>query len=124
MGNKYGNKRTEHAGYSFASKAEAALYDLLRLREKAGEIKDIRNQVHVRLTAAAVTYVPDFAFWDIKENTYKYAEYKGFETDVFKIKLRLWRFYGPGPIEIWRGHYAKIFLAETVIPKIVTGDSN
>ena len=113
---KYKNVRISHAGYAFASKGEAALFDELKLREKAGELKDIKCQTHVYLTLARINYIADFSAIDVKENCPVWFEFKGFETDVWKIKKRLWKYYGPGALFIYGGNYTKIRFIEAVIP--------
>jgi hypothetical protein len=114
---KYRSKRVKHEGFSFASQLEAAVYDYLKLREKCKELKDIQHQDHVYLTEARICYIPDFKFFDCDRNEFVWAEAKGFETDVWKIKKRLWHYYGPGPLEIYKGSAKKMTLVETVIPK-------
>lgn len=114
---KYKNTRVKHAGYSFASQLECAVFNFLLLREKAGEIQDIQCQDHIYLTDARICYIPDFKFTDVKTKNFVWAEAKGFETDVWKIKKRLWEFYGPGNLEIYKGNAKKINLKEVVIPK-------
>lgn len=114
---KYKNTRVKHLGYSFASQFECAVFNFLLLREKAGELKDIQCQDHVYLTKADICYIPDFKFLDLKTNEFVWAEAKGFETDVWKIKKRLWAHYGPGRLEIYKGNAKKIKLWETITPK-------
>lgn len=114
---KFRNKRVEHLGYSFASQFECAVFNLLLLREKAGEIKDIQCQDHVYLTEARICYIPDFKFVDLQTNNFAWAEAKGFETDTWRIKKKLWQFYGPGKLEIYKGSAKKVTLKEVVIPK-------
>ena len=114
---KYKNKKVNHLGYSFASQLELAVFQFLLLREKAGELKDIQCQDHVYLTNARICYIPDFKFFDLKRNEFAWAEAKGFETDVYRIKKRLWEHYGPGRLEIYKGTAKKIFLHEEIIPK-------
>lgn len=112
----YGAKRIEHAGRSFMSKLEAAVFDILCLREKAGEIRNLRCQVHVYLTDARIGYIPDFGYEFVASGESGFTEAKGFEDAVWKIKKRLWRFYGPGPLEIYQGRATKPKLVETIYP--------
>lgn len=101
---------------SFASKLESALYDLLCLMEKAGEITNIKCQDHVYLTDARIQMIPDFRAYDIKLNTVVYYEAKGFETAVWRIKRKLWAYYGPGPLRIYMGSHKRLYLAEELLP--------
>ena len=105
-----------YSGHSFASQLEAAVFEILKLREKAGEIKDIQHQDHVYLTDARICYIPDFKYFDTQLNDFAWAEAKGFETDVWKIKKKLWKFYGPGHLFIYKGSKTRVNLFETVIP--------
>lgn len=114
--NKYSAERVSHAGYSFASKLEVSIFNILNLRLKAGEINSIKTQVHIHLTDARILYIADFAALDIASGKEFYIEAKGMETDSWRIKLRLWRFYGPGRLEIWRGDWKNPKLSEVVIP--------
>lgn len=115
-GNKYGNKRVEHAGRRFDSKLEKAVYDVLLLRQAAGELVEVQQQCTIHLTRALIGLRVDFRCKKA-DGEILYIEGKGFETPEWGIKLRLWRHYGPGPLEIWKGSAAKPYLHETVIPK-------
>lgn len=119
MGLKYRNIKTSAGGFSFDSKAEASLYAILRLREAAGEISDIAVKPNVHLTDAKILCIPDFSYIDATSGSTIYAEMKGFETPVWRIKRRLWKFYGPGPLEVYMGSYKNPTLRETIIPQIV-----
>lgn len=113
--NKYGNKKVEHAGYSFASKGEAGLFDELKLQEAAGEIRDIKVQDTVYLTLARILYKPDYTFIRCSTQEREWAEFKGFETSDWRIKLRLWHHYGPGILTIYkRGQKPEIVIPETL----------
>ena len=109
--NKYRAKRVGN----FASKLEAAVYDLLKMREECGEITGLKCQVEIKLTKANIIYKPDFAF--IENHQAAYAEAKGFETQAWRLKKRLWEHYGPGPLYIYSGSYHRPSLVETIIPK-------
>lgn len=115
---KYRNKRITHAGYSFASKGEASLFEELKFMEKSGLIYDLKCQDTVYLTYARIIYKPDFSYTDAETLKKEYAEFKGFETPEWRIKLRLWKEYGPGKLKIFKGSYKKIYLEETIAPKI------
>lgn len=114
---KFANEKTEIAGYSFASKGEAALFSQLKLEERAGHIKDIQVQSHVYLTEARIDYVADFKIFDIKLNQIVYIEFKGFETPVWRIKRRLYQHYGPGRLRVYKQIGNRIAMTEEIIPK-------
>lgn len=100
----------------FASKLEAALYQHLFLLEKAGEIFEIQTQDHVYLTDARILYIPDFKFKN-KDGIEEWAEAKGYETDVWRIKRRLWSYYGPGRLTVFKGSANKLRIDEVIVPK-------
>lgn len=56
---KYGNQRVEIDGIKFDSKHEAAIYQELMLRVRAGELKTVCRQVKFDLPGGIV-YVADF----------------------------------------------------------------
>lgn len=114
---KYSAKREHFAGYSFASKLEASLFGHLKLCENVGELTKIQVQPQVLLTEAKIIMKPDFLVYDLVLEEYVYYEAKGFETDVWQIKKKLWKFYGPGRLRIYKGKYNNLFLAEEIIPK-------
>jgi hypothetical protein len=116
--NKFGNQRTERAGRSFGSKLEAAGFDMLMLREKAGEIFFRRQQVHIKLSKANIVYIADFEVEDAKmPGELIYIECKGFETPEWRLKKRLYEQYGLWPLEIWKRRGSGIYLDETITPK-------
>ncbi len=118
---KYGNKKVEHAGRTFDSRLEKALYDDLLLQQAAGILRDIKAQDCVYLTAARILYKADYSAFHIAEGITKWHEAKGFKTPVWGIKRRLWKFYGPGPLLVYEGSARNFRLTETIVPKgIVT----
>lgn len=98
-----------------ASKLEAALYNLLKLREMAQELTELKTQVQVYLTRARIIYKPDFSYYE--GGILTYAESKGFETPEWRIKRRLWKCYGPGKLLVYKGSYKRLYLHETIIPE-------
>lgn len=116
-GHKYDAKKSERAGYSFSSKLEAAVFDFLQIEKIAGEIKEIQVQAQVHLTKAKILYKPDFKCTR-EDNSYFYVEAKGFETPEWRIKRRLWEYYGDGELRIYMGNHSRPFLKEIIIAKI------
>lgn len=109
---KYGNKRSG----GFASKLEEALFNHLYLLERAGEISEIQCQDHIYLTEARILYIPDFKFKN-KDGAYEWAESKGLETDVWRIKRRLWLHYGPGKLTVYKGSADRLKEFEIILSK-------
>jgi hypothetical protein len=95
---KYGNVKIEAGGFKFDSIRECnRYYDLLTLI-KAGEIKELELQksfilidtVHTtERTLQQCSYKTDFFYYDNKRQEYIAEDVKGFKTDVYKIKMKL-----------------------------------
>lgn len=107
--NKYGSQKTELDGHSFSSKLEASVYGLL----KALGYEVLQCQDHVYLTDARILYIPDFKFKD-NEGQICWGEAKGFEKPEWRIKRRLWQYYGPGPLHIYKGSHQRPYLDEVL----------
>jgi len=116
MQNKYRAKSVTVLGKYFPSKLEASVYQLLLLREKMGDITSIQCQKKFLLTKATISWKVDFYFYDRIARKYVAAEAKGIETSDYRIKVKLWKYYGPCPLEIWKGTYQKPVLREVIIP--------
>jgi len=90
-GSKYGAKKTVTGGRQYDSKKEAGYSQTLRLRLLAGEIKEMRPQVTLRLFCYGVrvcNYRMDFVVV-AKDGTIELHEVKGFATDVWKLKWKI-----------------------------------
>ena len=79
-------------------------YKELKLLERAGLIKDIQLQVKYELqpsfkkngeTYRAITYIADFVYKNMKNNAIIVEDTKGYETEVFKIKRKLFEYKFP-----------------------------
>lgn len=102
MAMKYGNEKITIDGHPFASKAEARRYQQLSLMEKTGEIKCLRLQPEYELiprfkkgnrTYRRTVYIADFEYI---ENGKKIVEdVKGFATDVYKLKKKMFEYKYP-----------------------------
>ncbi len=102
---KYGNVKVGVGLKEYDSKLEADRAMLLGWREKAGEISDLKEQVHFFLTKAKIEYIADFQY--VENGRVIVEDTKGVATAVFSIKARLWRHYGPGyPLHVIEGVYS------------------
>lgn len=85
-------------GIVFASKAEMARYDELKMLEKAGKISNLELQPKfllipkVKKGDRATYYIADFAY--IRDGKRIIEDTKGFKTAVYKLKrkLLLWKY--------------------------------
>ena len=93
---KYNAKRIEIDGIKFDSKKEAKRYKELRMLEKAGKIKDLTLQPVFLLQEGfyyqgkairQITYRADFEY--IENGKRVVEDVKGFKTDVYKLKKKL-----------------------------------
>lgn len=113
--NKYKAVRTANG---FPSKLEAALYDLLLLKEKAGEITNIKRQHSVVLQDGPknqrIAWKVDFSYLDLSLNETVFAEAKGVRTNDFLLKLKLWRKLKPYTLLIYGGSYKRLVLTERI----------
>ncbi len=96
MQSKYNNKKTQIDMYVFDSAKEAKRYKELKLLERAGEISNLELQPHFLLqdsfkkngrTYRKIEYVADFKY--IEKGKIIVEDVKGIQTDVFKIKHKL-----------------------------------
>lgn len=101
--NKYNNQKTIVDGIEFDSKKEADYYIHLKLLKKAGEIKDIGLQQRFVLQPGfekngvkyqPITYIADFVITN-NDGTTEAIDVKGVETQVFKIKQKLFEYMYP-----------------------------
>ncbi len=100
---KYNAVKTEIDGITFDSKGEAARYQELRLAERAGDIRELRVHTRWELVPGwrdkhgkkwrAITYESDFDYWE--GDQFVVEDFKGFKTQVFRIKEKLFRFNYP-----------------------------
>ena len=95
---KYRNTVVEYDGYKFDSKGESMRYYQLKMLQKAGKISGLQVHIPFELIPKAgkfraISYEADFVYI---ENGEKIVEdFKGFRTDVYKIKKRLMKWlYG------------------------------
>lgn len=101
---KYQNKKVTHDGIKFDSIKEKNRYIQLKLLEKVGEIKDLELQKTFTLqpsfkknstTYRAITYKADFVYLDLRTNKIVVEDTKGFITEVYKIKKKLFEYQYP-----------------------------
>lgn len=118
---KYGAKPVTIEGEAFPSKLEGAVYQMLKLRERAGEIRDIRRQSSIVLKSKCnecgdgpVVWKCDFSFEDAATGARVYAEAKGVETSDYKKRKRLWKAKPPAKLEIWKGSWQRPKLVEVI----------
>lgn len=101
--NKYKNHRTEIDGIVFASSSEAQYYVDMRELQLMGVVEKIERQVKYEIQPAFVKngvkfgkidYVADFRI-TYQTGVIEIVEIKGFETDVWKLKHKLFEYKYP-----------------------------
>lgn len=109
---------TQVGGEAFPSKMEAAVYEYLKRREYLGEIQDIQRQQTVVLQdgprETRITWKIDFSFRRRADGALVYVEAKGFPTEIYKLKLKMFRYNPPADLEVYGGSYNRIKLTEKI----------
>lgn len=99
-GNKYHAETCVYKGIPYHSKKEAAYAAELDLRGRAGDIRSWSRQIRIPLDVNGrhiADYLVDFAV-DHKDGSREYIEIKGFETEVWRLKWKLFEaLYGDLP---------------------------
>ena len=88
--NKYGAVKTQVDGIWFDSKAEAAYYDDLKLRQAAGLI--VLQKVHPQFPIvynSAVICIVELDFQYLENGTTVYTDVKGKDNDLSRLKRKL-----------------------------------
>ena len=100
-GNKYHAKKTTVDGITFDSNKEAMRWLELKALEKAGAISGLNRQQRVELIPAfeasgkhyrATTYIADFVYFDKAVGQTVYEDCKGYRTDVYRLKAKLFAY--------------------------------
>ena len=89
--NKYGAKKQEFKGIKYHSMFEAQVAEELDTRISAGELIKVERQVKIDLQAYGkhiTNYYMDFVIY-YTNGDIEYIEAKGMETDVWKMKWKM-----------------------------------
>lgn len=98
---KYHSKKTIIDGIEFDSKKESMRYQELKLLERAGKIRELKLQPEYELipkfkknnkTYRKTIYKADFSYFDVETNKHITEDVKGFKTDVYKLKKKLFEY--------------------------------
>ena len=102
--NKYKNKKVIYDGIKFDSNREMAYYIKLKMLEQKGKIKDLELQKVYELqpsfkiggkTYQKITYKADFSYISVEDNKLHVIDVKGFKTEVYKLKKKMFAYkYG------------------------------
>ena len=102
---KYHNKKVMYDNYLFDSKKEANYYLKFKIMQDAGIIRDLELQKKYVLQKSftnkegkkyrEISYIADFYYITTKDNKEHVVDVKGFRTDVYKLKKKLFEYkYG------------------------------
>lgn len=98
---KYKNKKATCDGIEFDSKKERNYYLKLKAMEELGLIKDLELQKEYILqdkfvlngkTRRKITYKADFSYISIEDGKLHVVDVKGFKTDVYKLKKKMFEY--------------------------------
>ena len=101
---KYSETKTCINGKVFDSKKEAKRYCELINMEQAGLIKDLETQKPYELqpkfrkndkTIRAITYYADFVYIDTQTGETIVEDVKGFKTEIYQLKKKLFEYKYP-----------------------------
>ena len=111
-GSKYGNQKITIDNITFDSTGEGLRYKELKLLAKTGQITDLQLQKKFiivpeirepdtvgprggvkkgKLIQSAAYYIADFVYYD-KNGKLVVEDFKGFKTDLYKLKKKLMRY--------------------------------
>lgn len=99
--NKYYNKKVEYDGIKFDSIKEKDYYIILQASLRCGLIKELKRQVPFELiptykmngkTIRKMQYIADFTYVTTNDNKLHIVDTKGFKTDVYKLKKKLFEY--------------------------------
>ena len=100
--NKYFNKKVIIDGIKFQSIKEGKRYNELKILKQAGLIKELELQKTFELQPKytnergehirAITYKADFFYYDNEKEQYIVEDTKGFRTEVYKLKKKLFEY--------------------------------
>ena len=101
---KYHSKKVIIDGIKFDSKREGEYYQKLKILEEKGIIKDLELQKEYLLqdkfvingkTRRKITYRADFSYVSTEDDRLHVIDVKGFRTDLYKLKKKLFEYkYG------------------------------
>lgn len=101
---KYHSRKVIVDGIKFDSKLEAKRYQELKLLQELGLIKDLKLQPKFELmpkftkngkTYRQTSYIADFCYFSVKDNKTIIEDVKGFKTDVYALKKKIFEFKYP-----------------------------
>ena len=114
--NKYNARRSKCAlGHNHGSAFEAAVCATLQLRERAGEIRDIKTQVRIHLVGKLFWNI-DFQYTDCATGEICFAESKGFETQRYVAQKQAYSGCRKERLEIYKGSAIRPYVAEVIKP--------
>ena len=100
---RYKSRKVKRSWGEADSGTEGDYYELLMLREQAGDIKNLQRQVTVPLHIGKYRHMRvDFRYFDNYLGEMVWDEYKGHETTEWKLKRDMWAAWGPGLYRVTR----------------------
>ena len=99
--NKYSNKKVIVDDIKFDSKKEATRYKQLKMLERVGKIRELELQKSFELqpkfkknnkSYRNISYKADFYYFDVKQSKYIVEDTKGFKTDVYTLKKKMFEY--------------------------------
>lgn len=97
---KYNSRKTVVDGITFDSKKESKRYAELKVLVAAGEISNLTLQTKFEIIPKqkgerSASYKADFYYFDIRKNKWIVEDTKGFKTDAYILKRKLFKLKYP-----------------------------
>ena len=114
-GKSWSKARTTKAsdGTLCPSALHCAVYEMLLLRQRAGEIENIRHEQKTHICGDLYWHV-DYVVFDKLRGVDVGFEAKGREFERYRAQVQAWRGVGPFDVEIWVGDWRRPKLKKTI----------
>lgn len=110
-------------GKSYPSLIERDYHELLLIRERVGEVKDVEYQPSYTLIAG-IKYKADFKYTDVETGVTIVVDTKGnLLGERFRMVMKLWAEKGPGPLHVVKrkkSNDLRFYVWKKVIPKNIS----
>ncbi len=124
---RFGHKKNKFKAIrtnGFSSKFENAVHEILLLKQKLGEARNIKCQRSVVLMegppGVRINWKIDFSFENRDTDWQEeFVEAKGVETADYKLKLKLYKMIAPARLTIYKGSWQRPKVYEIIEKKVI-----
>lgn len=112
--NKYGAEKVKDGARTYDSKMEYEMHAVLKLMERAGQVRNIRHHPAAIQLTEHVTFKIDYIVYDTVRATDIGVEVKGMWAERFRVICQLWPEFGPFPMQVWGKRFGKLFMLKEI----------